>query len=141
MAMTTHCDIASAEEQIFSGRVQSLTATGTLGDLGIYPGHAPLLTALIPGPVRIIMQNGEEEIFYVSGGFLEVQPGTVNILADTAVRADDVDEANAIEAMEEAKEVILNQGTEMEYAQAASQLAHAAAQIRTLQQLRKKLGG
>lgn len=141
MAMTTHCDIASAEEQIFSGRVQSLTATGTLGDLGIYPGHAPLLTALIPGPVRIIMQNGEEEIFYVSGGFLEVQPGTVNILADTAVRADDVDEANAIEAMEEAKEVILNQGAEMEYAQAASQLALAAAQIRTLQQLRKKLGG
>ncbi|MDG1850696.1 MAG: F0F1 ATP synthase subunit epsilon, partial [Gammaproteobacteria bacterium] len=126
MAMTTHCDIASAEEQIFSGRVQSLTATGTLGDMGIYPGHAPLLTALIPGPVRIITQNGEEEIFYVSGGFLEVQPGTVNILADTAVRADDVDEANAIEAMEEAKEVILNQGAEMEYAQAASQLAHAA---------------
>ncbi len=141
MAMTTHCDIASAEEQIFSGRVQSLTATGTLGDMGIYPGHAPLLTALIPGPVRIITQNGEEEIFYVSGGFLEVQPGTVNILADTAVRAHDVDEANAIEAMEEAKDVILNHSAEMEYAQAASQLANAAAQIRTIQQMRKKLGG
>jgi len=141
MAMTTHCDIASAEEQIFSGRVQSLTATGTLGDLGIFPGHAPLLTALIPGPVRIITQNGEEEIYYVSGGFLEVQPGTVNILADTAVRAHDVDEANAIEAMEEAKDVILNHTAKMEYAQAASQLANAAAQIRTIQQMRKKLGG
>lgn len=141
MAMTMHCDIASAEQQIFSGRVESLVAAGSLGDLGIFPGHAPLLTALIPGPVRIVRQDGEEEIYYVSGGFLEVQPGTVHILADTAVRADDVDEANAVQAMKEAEEAIVNQNAQMEYAEAAAQLAQAAAQIRTLQQLRKKLGG
>jgi F-type H+-transporting ATPase subunit epsilon len=141
MAMTMHCDIASAEQQIFSGRVEMLVAAGSLGDLGIFPGHTPLLTALIPGPVRIVKQDGVEEIYYVSGGFLEVQPGTVNILADTAVRADDVDEANAQQAMKEAEEAIQNQNSEMEYAEAASQLAQAAAQIRTLQQLRKKLGG
>ena len=141
MAMTMHCDIASAEERIFSGLVEMLVAAGSLGDLGIHPGHAPLLTALIPGPVRIVKQGGEEEIYYVSGGFLEVQPGTVNILADTAVRADDVDEANATQAMKEAEEAIQNQHAEMEYAEAASRLAQAAAQIRTLQQLRKKTGG
>jgi F-type H+-transporting ATPase subunit epsilon len=141
MAMTMHCDIASAEEQIFSGRVESLVAAGSLGDLGIYPGHAPLLTALIPGPVRIVMQGGEEELYYVSGGFLEVQPGTVNILADTAVRADDIDEANAIQAMKEAEEAIQNQHAEMDYAETAAHLAQAAAQIRTLQQIRKKMGG
>ena len=141
MAMTMHCDIASAEEQIFSGRVESLVAAGSLGDLGIYPGHAPLLTALIPGPVRIVIQGGEEELYYVSGGFLEVQPGTVNILADTAVRADDIDEANAIQVMKEAEEAIQNQHAEMDYAETAAHLAQAAAQIRTLQQIRKKMGG
>jgi len=141
MAMTIHCDIASAEEMIFSGRIESLVAAGSLGDLGIYPGHAPLLTALIPGPVRIKKQDGDEEIYYVSGGFLEVQPGTVNILADTAIRAHDVDEANALQAKKEAEEAIQNQSAEMEYAEAASQLAQAAAQIRVLQQIRKKTGG
>ncbi len=141
MDMTMHCEIASAEEEIFSGSVEQLIAAGSLGDLGIHPGHAPLLTALIPGPVRIIKEHGEEEIYYVSGGFLEVQPGTVNILADTAVRADDIDEANAAQAMKEAEEAIQNQAAEMEYAEAAAQLAQAAAQIRSLQQLRKKMGG
>lgn len=141
MVMTMHCEIASAEEEIFSGSVEQLVAAGSLGDLGIHPGHAPLLTALIPGPVRIIKQHGEEEVYYVSGGFLEVQPGTVNILADTAVRADDIDEANAAQAMKEAQEAIQNQAAEMEYAEAAAQLAQAAAQIRSLQQLRKKMGG
>ncbi len=141
MVMTMHCEIASAEEEIFSGSVEQLIAAGSLGDFGIHPGHAPLLTALIPGPVRIIKQHGEEEIYYVSGGFLEVQPGTVNILADTAVRADDIDEANAAQAMKEAEEAIQNQAAEMEYAEAAAQLAQAAAQIRSLQQLRKKMGG
>jgi len=141
MATTFHCDIASAEDSIFSGEVESLVAAGSLGDLGIYPGHAPLLTALIPGPVRIIMAGGEEDIYYVSGGFLEVQPGKVNILADTAIRADDVDEATAEKARQEAEAAIANQDAEFEYSRAASQLAEAAAQIRTLQQLRKKLGG
>ncbi len=141
MATSFHCDIASAEDSIFSGEVESLVAAGSLGDLGIYPGHAPLLTALIPGPVRIIMAGGEEDIYYVSGGFLEVQPGKVNILADTAIRAHDVDEATAEKARQEAEAAIANQDAEIEYSRAASQLAEAAAQIRTLQQLRKKLGG
>ena len=140
MAMTMHCDIASAEEHIFEGRVELLVATGTLGDMGIFPGHAPLLTELIPGPVRIVTQEGEEQIYYVSGGFLEVQPGTVNILADSATRAHDVDEDSAVRAQQEAMDVILKQTGEMDYAAAASQLAQAAAQIRTLQQLRKKTG-
>ncbi len=141
MAITIHCDIASAEEKIFSGLVEYVVATGTYGDLGIYPGHAPLLTALIPGPVRLVKDGGEEEIFYVSGGYLEVQPWMVNILADTAVRAHDVDEANAIEAKKEALEAITRQTAEFEYSRAASQLAEAAARLRTVQQLRKKLGG
>jgi F-type H+-transporting ATPase subunit epsilon len=141
MATSFHCDIASAEDRIFSGEIESLVAAGSLGDLGIYPGHAPLLTALIPGPVRIILAGSEEEIYYVSGGFLEVQPGTVNILADTAIRAHDVDEATAEKARQEAEAAIANQDAEFEYSKAAAQLAEAAAQIRTIQQLRKKLGG
>ncbi len=141
MAASFHCDIASAEDRIFSGEIESLVAAGSLGDLGIYPGHAPLLTALIPGPVRVVKAGGEEDIYYVSGGFLEVQPGTVNILADTAIRAGDVDEATAEKARQEAEAAIANQDAEFEYSKAASQLAEAAAQIRTIQQLRKKLGG
>ncbi len=140
MATSFHCDIASAEDSIFSGEVESLTAAGSLGDLGIYPGHAPLLTDLVPGPIRIIKAGGEEVLYYVSGGFLEVQPGTVNILADTAIRAGDVDEATAEKARQEAEAAIANQDAEFEYSKAASQLAEAAAQIRTIQQLRKKLG-
>ncbi|MEJ2132236.1 MAG: F0F1 ATP synthase subunit epsilon, partial [Gammaproteobacteria bacterium] len=102
MAMTIHCDIVSAEREIFSGRVTMVVATGTLGELGIMPGHAPLLSGIKPGPVRLKLDNGEEEVFFASGGYLEVQPGVVTILADTALRADDLDEASAIEAKEEA---------------------------------------
>ena len=141
MATSFHCDIASAEDSIFSGEVESLIAAGSLGDLGIFPGHAPLLTSLIPGPIRIKKVGGEEDIYYVSGGFLEVQPGTVNILADSAIRADDVDEATAEKARQEAEAAIANQSAEFEYSKAASQLAEATAQIRTIKQLRKKLGG
>lgn len=140
MAMTMHCEIASTEARIYSGRVESLVCTGTLGDMGILPGHAPLLSALIPGPVRIVTQEGEEQIFYVSGGYVEVQPGTVNILADTAIRADDMDEAQAEQAKRDVEAAIANRGAEFEYSRAATQLAEAAAQIRTIQQLRKKLG-
>jgi F-type H+-transporting ATPase subunit epsilon len=140
MAMTMHCDIASTEARIFSGRVEMLVATGTLGDMGIMPGHAPLLTALIPGPVRLVLQDGEEQIFYVSGGYLEVQPGVVNILADTAIRADEMDEVIAEQAKREAENAILNRDAAFEYSKAAAQLAESAAQIRTIQQLRKKLG-
>jgi F-type H+-transporting ATPase subunit epsilon len=140
MAMTMHCDIASTEARIYSGRVESLVATGTLGDMGILPGHAPLLTALIPGPVRLITQDGEELLFYVSGGYLEVQPGTVTVLADTAIRADDMDEAQAEQAKKDVEAAIANRDAEFEYSRAATQLAEAAAQLRTIQQLRKKLG-
>ena len=106
MAMTMHCNIVSAEEEIFSGRVTMLVATGSLGELGIMPGHAPLLTGLRPGPVRLLMDNGEEEVFFASGGFLEVQPGMATILADTALRADDLDEAAAVEAKDAAEKAV-----------------------------------
>jgi len=137
MAMSMHCDIVSAEEKIYSGLVQLLVATGTLGDLGIAPGHAPLLTALIPGPVRVVLQDGSEEIYYVSGGFLEVQSGVVTVLADTALRADDVNEAAALQAIQDANDAIANKDAEFEYSRAAAQLAEAAAQLRALRQLRK----
>jgi len=137
MAMTMHCDIVSAEEKIFSGLVELLVATGTLGDLGIAPGHAPLLTALIPGPVRVVMQDSSEQIYYVSGGFLEVQSGVVTVLADTALRADDVNEAAALQAIQDANDAMANKDAEFEYSRAAAQLAEAAAQLRALRQLRK----
>lgn len=136
--MTMHCDIVSAERSIFSGRIEMLIAAGSLGDLGITPGHAPLLTGLIPGPVRLIMDGGDEEVFYVSGGFLEVQRGVVTLLADTATRADDVDEAAAQEAVEDAQRAIANQGAEFEYGSAAAQLAEATAQLRALRQLKNR---
>ncbi len=140
MATTMHCDIASTEARIFSGRVESLVCTGTLGDMGILPGHAPLLSALIPGPVRLVTQDGQEQIYYVSGGYVEVQPGVVNILADTAIRADDMDEAQAEQAKKDVEAAIANRAAEFEYSRAATQLAEATAQLRTIQQLRKKLG-
>ncbi|MBM88826.1 MAG: F0F1 ATP synthase subunit epsilon [Gammaproteobacteria bacterium] len=137
METTMHCDIVSAEKSIFSGLVRTLVAAGSLGDLGVTPGHAPLLTALIPGPVRIVLDTGEEEVFYVSGGFLEVQPNVVTLLTDTAIRAEDVDEAAAVKAVEDAEKAIVNQGADFEYGAAAAQLAEAAAQLRALRQLKK----
>lgn len=139
MAMTVHCDVVSAEEKIYSGLVEMLIATGAEGELGIKPGHAPLLTSLEPGPVRVIKQGGEEEILYVSGGYLEVQPSVVTLLADTAVRAKDVDEAAALEAQREAEKALSNKTGEFEYSRAAAELAEAVAQLRTLQKLRKKV--
>ncbi len=140
MATTVHCDIVSAEQEIFSGLVEMIVATGTAGDLGITPGHAALLTELKPGPIRLVTQDGEEEVFYVSGGFLEVQPKQVKVLADTALRADDVDEAAAAEAQRQAQIALENQSGDFDYSRAATQLAEAAAQLRTLQAIRKKLG-
>lgn len=139
MAMTIHCDIVSAEQEIYSGLVEMIVATGALGDLGIGYGHAPLLTSLEPGPIQIKKQNGEEEVYYLSGGYLEVQPGTVSVLADTAVRADDIDEAAAIEAQKEAEQALANQSGDFDYGRATAQLAAAAAQLRTLQAIRKKM--
>ena len=140
MSMTIHCDIVSAEEEIFSGLAEMVVATGTLGDLGIGYGHAPLLTSLVPGPVRVKADNGEEQVYYVSGGFLEVQPGIVSILADTALRAGDMDEAAAIEAQKQAEQAMENQGGDFDYSRAMSQLAIAAGQLRAIQQIREKLG-
>ncbi len=140
MSMTIHCDIVSAEKEIFSGLVESLVATGSQGELGVNYGHAPLLTDLVPGPIRIVKQNGEEEVYYVSGGFLEVQPGVVSVLADTAIRADDVDEAAAEEARLAAEKALSEQTGEFDYGRAAAQLAEAAAQLRTLQKMRNRAG-
>ena len=140
MVMSIHCDIVSAEEEIFSGLVESLVATGELGELGVNYGHAPLLTGLVPGPVRILLQNGDERVYYVSGGFLEVQPGVVSVLADTALRADDVDAAAAEEARREAEQALANQTGEFDYGRASAQLAEAAAQLATLRKLKNRAG-
>lgn len=140
MAMTVHCDIVSAEEEIFSGLIEFVSVTGSLGDLGVYPGHAPLLTELKPGPVELRKQGGEQDIFYVSGGFIEVQPHKVTVLADTALHASDLNEAAAQEAQKHAEQAMGDRQSEFEYGRAATQLAEAAAQLRTLQQIRKKLG-
>jgi F-type H+-transporting ATPase subunit epsilon len=140
MAMTVQCDIVSAEREIFSGLVEMVIATGSQGEVGIAYGHAPLLTDIKPGPVRLIKQGGAEEIFFVSGGYLEVQPYHVTVLADTALRADDMDEAAALEAQERAEQQLLEQSSQIDFQRAAAQLAEAAAQLRTLQAIKRKAG-
>ena len=137
MPATMQCYIVSAEEEIYSGRVAMLTATGTIGELGILPGHAPLLTGLRPGPVKLRDENGEDDVFYASGGYLEIQPGIVTVLADTALRADDIDEAAAIEARQEAERALSDAAAELDYGRVEAQLATATAQQRTLDELRK----
>lgn len=140
MAKTIQCDIVSAKESIFTGKVEMVVAHGALGDLGVMPGHAPLMTQLAPGPVRVIKEGGEEEIFYVSGGFLEVQPAVVTVLADAAERAKDLDEAAAEAARKAALEALQNQQSEMDTGAALAALAEAAAQLRTLQQIKNRAG-
>ncbi len=135
------CDIVSAEKEIFSGEVEMVVAAGSLGDVGVAYGHAPLLTQLEPGPIRVINDGGEEEVYFLSGGMLEVQPKVITVLADTAVRADDIDEAAAKEAQEKARQSLANQSSEIDYSTALAELAEAAARIRTIQQIRKKMGG
>ena len=137
MAMTVHCDIVSAEKQLFSGLDELVVAAGVEGDLGVMPGHAPLLTRLKPGPVRVKKQNGDEEVFYVSGGFLEVQPKLVTVLADTAERAQDMDGAQAEEAKQRAKEALEGKNADMDYSRAAITLAEASARLRTIEQIKK----
>ncbi|EPL15688.1 F0F1 ATP synthase subunit epsilon [Pseudomonas sp. CF161] len=141
MAMTVHCDIVSAEGEIFSGLVEMVIAHGELGDLGIALGHAPLITNLKPGPIRLIKQGGDTEVFYISGGFLEVQPNMVKVLADTVQRAADLDEASAQQAVKAAEKALNEKGADFDYGSAAARLAEAAAQLRTVQQIRKKFGG
>lgn len=130
--LSVHCDIVSAEENLFSGLVQMVVAAGEMGDLGIIRGHAPLLTALKPGPIRVIKQDGNEEVIYVSGGYLEVQPNGISVLADTAVRAGDLDEAAALEAQKHAQQALENQNSDFDTSRAMTQLAEAAAQLRTI---------
>lgn len=141
MAMTVHCDIVSAEEELFSGLVEMVIAHGHMGDLGILPGHAPLLSDIKPGPVRVIKQGGAEEVYYISGGFIEVQPNMVKILADTAIRAHDLDEVSAREAQKAAEKALSEKGADFDYGVASVRLAEAVAQLRTIQELRKKFGG
>ena len=137
MAMTFHLDIVSAERKLFSGTVESFMVTGSEGELGIYPGHTPLLTAIKPGMVRLIKQHGHEEIIYVSGGMVEVQPGTATVLADTAIRGEDLDAAKAEEAKRKAEDNIKNQHGDIDFVKASSDLAKAIAQLRVIELTRK----
>ncbi len=141
MPMTIHVDIVSAEAQIFSGLAERVVATGVLGELGILPGHTPLLTALKPGPIRVVKSENDEEIFYISGGTLEVQPRVVTVLADTVVRAADLDEAVAIEAKERAEQALKERKGEFDYAKASGELAEAMAQLQAIRKLKKRLTG
>ena len=140
MATSVDCDIVSAEESVFAGKVEFISLTGTLGELGITPGHTPLLSEVKPGPVHMRMESGEEDILYVSGGFLEVQPHKITLLVDTAIRAADLDEAAAEESSRQAEQAMADKMSEFEYSRAAGQLAEAVAQLRTLRQIRQKLG-
>ena len=138
MATTMQCDIVSAEKEIFSGRVTMVIATGSIGELGILPGHAPLLTGIEPGPVTLRLEDGGEDVFFASGGFLEVQPGIVTVLADTALRAEDIDEAAAIEVKDRAERNLSEQAADFDFSLATAQLADAAGRQRTLEELRKR---
>ena len=130
--------IVSSSEEIYSGEATMVFATGSLGELGIAPGHTPLLTGLAPGPVRV--QNGsEEETFFCSGGFVEVQPNAVTILSDTAERADSLDESEALKAKEDAEQSLADQQSTIDYTKAAAQLAEAVARLKTIQKLRKNI--
>jgi F-type H+-transporting ATPase subunit epsilon len=133
MAMTVHVDVVSAEEEIFSGLAEIVSLPGEAGDLGILPGHAPLLTRIRPGTVRIkVPDQKDEEVIFVAGGMLEVQPGLVTVLADTAIRGADLDEAKAMEAKKHAEETMANRQGEVNYAKAQAELAEAIAQLAAL---------
>ena len=139
MANTIHVDVVSAEEQIYSGEAEFVVLPGESGELGIYPRHTPLITRIKPGTVRIKPEGGgEEELIFVAGGILEVQPKVITVLADTAIRGQDLDEAKALEAKKRAEEAMHDRSGKMEYAQAAAELAEAAAQIAAIRKLRQK---
>ena len=139
MAQTMQLDIVSAEKSIFSGAVEFVSARAVHGDVGILPRHAPLLVQLQPGEVRVKMPGGEEEYFYVAGGIMEVQPNIVTVLADTAARAKDLDEAAALEAKARAERALKDRSADIDYAKAQAELAAAMAQLRAIQNLRKNL--
>tara|TARA_R110002072_G_scaffold1369_7_gene11367 strand:+ start:58118 stop:58531 length:414 start_codon:yes stop_codon:yes gene_type:complete len=137
MASTVHCSIVSAEQEIFSGQVQMVVANGTIGELGIFPGHTPLLTGVKPGPVRLKLENGEEEIFFASGGYLEVQPTAITILADTALRADDLDEAAAQAAQQKAEQELADNKSDIDFGRVQADIQETAAMLRTIRKYRK----
>lgn len=138
MAMTLHVDIVSAEKAIYSGTAEMVFAPAEMGEVGIAPRHTPLLTRLKPGEVRV--RKGDEELFFfVSGGILEIQPHVITVLADTAVRAKDLDEAAALKAKESAEKALADKQSDMDYAKAQAELAEAVAQLRTIEKLRKQV--
>lgn len=138
MSMTMHVDIVSAEVEIFSDTITELYAPAEMGEVGIMPRHAPLLTKLKPGEVRVVDQHGEEQSFFVNGGILEVQPHVVTILSDTAMRAADIDEAAALEAKAKAEAAMADKKTDYDYARAKVELMEAVAQLETINKLRKR---
>ena len=138
MAMTVHDDIVSAEELIFSGLAEFVALPGEAGELGILPGHMPLMTRIKPGAVRVKIPNQvEEELVFVAGGLLEVQPGLVTVLADTAIRGRDLDEAKALDAKRRAEDAMANRSARLDYAKAQAELMEAVAQLAAIQRLRK----
>ena len=139
MTTTIRCDIVSAEEEIFHGDVVMVVATGEMGELGIAPRHAPLITRLKPGKLVLTLPNGDKLDIVVSGGILEVQPQVISILADTAIRVEDIDEQAALRAKEEAERVLANRGEAMEVAEAQARLVEATVQLQAIERLRKNL--
>ncbi|MDN5849748.1 MAG: F0F1 ATP synthase subunit epsilon [Nitrococcus sp.] len=140
MAMTIHVDIVSSETAIFSGQAVMVFAPAAMGEVGITPRHAPLITTLRPGEVRVQPTEGQEEAFYISGGILEVQPHVVTVLSDSALRAHDVDEAAALAAKERAEQAMQDRQSQIDYARAQAELAQAVAQLRTVERLRRRRG-
>lgn len=138
MAMTYHLDVVSAEQQMFSGLVEKIQVTGSEGELGIYPGHAPLLTAIKPGMIRIVKQHGHEEFIYLSGGILEVQPGNVTVLADTAIRGGISTKREPWKRNVRLKSTLAAHG-DVDYAQASAELAKAIAQLRVIELTKKAM--
>ena len=139
MVATVHIDVVSAEESIFSGEAEFIAAPAQMGEVGIYPHHAPMITSIKPGALRIkLADKNEEQLIYISGGILEVQPGVVTVLADTAIRGQDLDEAQANAAKKAAEEAMKNRSSDVDYAKAQAELAEAIAQIQAIQKLRQK---
>ena len=133
-----HIDIVSAEEEIFSGNVKNIIASAIMGEVGIYPKHTPMITPLKPGEVKIITEENEEKLFFISGGVIEVQPDIVTVLADTAIRGKDLDEAKAIESKKRAEEALADKSDNIDAAKALAELAQAAAQLKMIDAMRKK---
>ena len=139
MVATVHIDVVSAEDSIFSGEAEFIAAPAQMGEVGIYPRHAPMITSIKPGALRIkLADKNEEQLIYISGGILEVQPGVVTVLADTAIRGHDLDEAQANAAKKAAEEAMKNRTSDVDYAKAQAELAEAIAQIQAIQKLRQK---